>query len=208
MIAYVKGVLFEKEPTRVVVEAAGVGYEVLIPISTFDRLPKTGDTVKLLTNHCVREDDEILFGFATEAEKEMFGKLTSVSGVGPKIALAILSGSSIAELSLAIASGNAKRISAIKGVGKKTAEKICVELKDKVSMLDAKSLATGVGSGGQDKSFVRGPETGNRGPSGQAEGIGGTGVSAGKDVCLRGWTFQAVQGIVVSQCSERFDPKE
>jgi|SRR5574344_34877 holliday junction DNA helicase RuvA len=155
MIAYVKGVLFEKEPTRVVVEAAGVGYEVLIPISTFDRLPKTGDTVKLLTNHCVREDDEILFGFATEAEKEMFGKLTSVSGVGPKIALAILSGSSIAELSLAIASGNAKRISAIKGVGKKTAEKICVELKDKVSMLDAKSLATGVGSGGQDKSFVR-----------------------------------------------------
>lgn len=155
MIAYVKGVLSEKEPTRVVVEAAGVGYEVLIPISTFDRLPKTGDTVKLLTNHCVREDDEILFGFATEAEKEMFGKLTSVSGVGPKIALAILSGSSIAELSLAIASGNAKRISAIKGVGKKTAEKICVELKDKVSMLDAKSLATGVGSGGQDKSFVR-----------------------------------------------------
>lgn len=155
MIAYVKGVLSEKEPTRVVVEAAGVGYEVLIPISTFDRLPKTGDTVKLLTNHCVREDDEILFGFSTEAEKEMFGKLTSVSGVGPKIALAILSGSSIAELSLAIASGNAKRISAIKGVGKKTAEKICVELKDKVSMLDAKSLATGVGSGGQDKSFVR-----------------------------------------------------
>lgn len=155
MIAYVKGVLFEKEPTRVVVEAAGVGYEVLIPISTFDRLPKTGETVRLLTNHCVREDDEILFGFATEAEKEMFGKLTSVSGVGPKIALAILSGSSIAELSLAIASGNAKRISAIKGVGKKTAEKICVELKDKVSMLDAKSLATGVGSGGQDKSFVR-----------------------------------------------------
>lgn len=155
MIAYVKGVLSEKEPTRVVVEAAGVGYEVLIPISTFDRLPKTGETVRLLTNHCVREDDEILFGFATEAEKEMFGKLTSVSGVGPKIALAILSGSSIAELSLAIASGNAKRISAIKGVGKKTAEKICVELKDKVSMLDAKSLATGVGSGGQDKSFVR-----------------------------------------------------
>lgn len=155
MIAYVKGVLFEKEPTRVVVEAAGVGYEVLIPISTFDRLPKTGDTVKLLTNHCVREDDEILFGFATEAEKGMFGKLTSVSGVGPKIALAILSGSSIAELSLAIASGNAKRISAIKGVGRKTAEKICVELKDKVSMLDAKSLAAGVAFGGQDKSFVR-----------------------------------------------------
>ncbi len=155
MIAYVKGVLSEKEPTRVVVEAFGLGYEILIPISTFDRLPKPGETVKLLTNHCVREDDEILFGFATEAEKEMFGKLTSVSGVGPKIALAILSGSSIAELSLAIASGNAKRISAIKGVGKKTSEKICVELKDKVSMLDAKSLAAGVASGGPDKSFVR-----------------------------------------------------
>lgn len=137
MIAYIKGLLVEKFFDRVVVEAFGVGYELFIPISTFDKLPHEGDEVKLLAWHCVREDDEILFGFATTAEREMFLKLTQVSGVGPKIALAILSGSSIGELSLAIASGNAKRISAIKGVGKKTAEKICVELKDKVNAIEA-----------------------------------------------------------------------
>lgn len=137
MIAYVKGILAEKSFDRVVIEAAGVGYELFIPVSTFDKIPREGDEVKLLAWHCVREDDEMLFGFATAPEREMFLKLTQVSGVGPKIALAILSGSSIGELSLAIASGNAKRISAIKGVGKKTAEKICVELKDKVNAIEA-----------------------------------------------------------------------
>ncbi len=121
---------------RAVVEAAGIGYEILIPLTTFDRLPHTGAEVKLLVHHLVREDDEILFGFATAAEREMFAKLTAVSGVGPKIALSILSGSSIGELALAIASGNAKRLSSIKGVGKKTAEKICIELKDKVNALE------------------------------------------------------------------------
>ena len=133
MIAYVRGTLVEKEPTRAVIEAGGVGYELLVPLSTYEKLPRTGSEAKLLTYHCVREDDEILFGFWADDEKAMFAKLTSVSGVGPKIALAILSGSSIAELSMSIAGGDAKRISAIKGVGKKTAEKICVELKDKVS---------------------------------------------------------------------------
>ena len=148
MIAYIKGILAEKEPTRVVVEAAGVGYELTIPLSTFDRLPRTGAEVKLLAFHSVREDDEALFGFATEAEKAMFAKLTSVSGVGPKIAIAILSGSSIGELSLAIASGNAKRISSIKGVGKKTAEKICIELKDKVNAIEALAATDRKGASG------------------------------------------------------------
>ena len=133
MIAYIRGTLVEKEPTRAVIEAGGVGYELLVPLSTYEKLPRTGSEAKLLAYHCVREDDEILFGFATDDEKAMFAKLTSVSGVGPKIALAILSGSSIAELAMSIAGGDFKRISAIKGVGKKTAEKICVELKDKVS---------------------------------------------------------------------------
>ena len=139
MIAYIRGTLIEKTPARAVVEAAGVGYELLIPLSTYDRLPRAGEEVKLLACHVVREDDELLFGFATPTEREMFAKLTGVSGVGPKIALAILSGSSVPELSLAIASGNAKRISAIKGVGKKTAEKICIELKDKVNAFEAMS---------------------------------------------------------------------
>ena len=132
MIAYLRGTLVEKEPTRAVIEAGGVGYELLIPLSTYEKLPRTGSEAKLLAYHCVREDDEILFGFATDDEKAMFARLTSVSGVGPKIALAILSGSSIAELAMSITGGDAKRISAIKGVGKKTAEKICVELRDKV----------------------------------------------------------------------------
>ena len=148
MIAYIRGILAEKEPTRVVIEAAGVGYELLIPLGTYDRLPREGGEVKLLAEHCVREDDEILFGFATPAEREMFRKLTSVSGVGPKIALAILSGGTIGELSLAIVSGNAKRIASIKGVGKKTAEKICVELKDKVNAIEA--LASAKDGRGED----------------------------------------------------------
>ena len=150
MIAYVRGTLEEKEPTRAVVEAAGVGYELLIPLSTYDRLPKTGEEVKLLACHCVREDDEILFGFATRAERELFAKLTAVSGVGPKIALAILSGGSVGELALAIASGGAKRLSSIKGVGKKTAEKICIELKDKVNAIEALAATQRGGRGGAD----------------------------------------------------------
>ena len=143
MIAYVRGVLALKTPTRVVVEAAGVGYEALIPLSTYDRLPREGEEVKLLTCHCVREDDEALFGFATDGEREMFAKLTGVSGVGPKIAIAMLSGGSIGELSSAIVGGDAKRLSAIKGVGRKTAEKICVELRDKVDAFAAAGPAGG-----------------------------------------------------------------
>ncbi|MCR5413765.1 MAG: Holliday junction branch migration protein RuvA [Kiritimatiellae bacterium] len=146
MIAYIRGILAEKEPVRAVVEAAGIGYELLIPLSTFDRLPKTGEEVKLLAYHCVREDDEILFGFATAAERELFAKLTAVSGVGPKIALSILSGGSVGELALAIASGGAKRLSSIKGVGKKTAEKICIELKDKVNAIEALAATQRTGS--------------------------------------------------------------
>ena len=135
MIAYVRGTLVEKSPTRAVVEAAGVGYELAIPVSTYERLPREGAEAKVLAYHCVREDDEQLFGFATANERELFVKLTGVSGVGPKIALAILSGASVGELALAIASKDAKRLAAVKGVGKKTAEKICVELKDKVDAL-------------------------------------------------------------------------
>ncbi len=151
MIAYVSGTLAEKTPARIVVEACGVGYEMSISLSTYDRLPATGSSAKVFAYHHVREDGETLFGFATEGEKEMFGKLTGVSGVGPKIALAILSGLTLADLSLAIASGEAKRISAVKGVGKKTAEKICVELKDKVNAFEAMSSA----SGAHSKAFLR-----------------------------------------------------
>lgn len=155
MIAYIRGILAEKDPVRVVVEAAGVGYELLIPLSTYDRLPKTGSEVKLLVSHVVREDDELLFGFFSQAEKTLFAGLTAVSGVGPKIALAILSGGSIGELSLSIASGNAKRLSSIKGVGKKTAEKICIELKDKINAIEALASTQSSGGGKADAPVLR-----------------------------------------------------
>ena len=145
MFAYIRGILTEKEPTRAVIEAGGVGYELIIPVSTYERLPRSGAEAKLLVHHSVREDGETLFGFASADEKSMFAKLTSVSGVGPKIAIAILSGSSTGELSAAIVGGDAKRIAAVKGVGKKTAEKICVELRDKVDAFAGRS-ADGCGA--------------------------------------------------------------
>lgn len=152
MIAYIKGILTEKEPSRAVIEATGVGYELSIPLSTYERLGSTGSETKLLAFHQVREDDEALFGFATEGEKTMFMKLVQVSGVGAKTALGILSGGTLGELMLAISTGNAKRIAAIKGVGKKTAEKICVELKDKVNAIEALAGAKG---GKPAKPFVK-----------------------------------------------------
>lgn len=154
MIAYVRGTLVEKSPTSAIVEAAGIGYELAIPTSTYDRLPKTGEEVKLLACHVVREDDEALYGFATQAERELFAKLTLVSGVGPKIALSILSGASLGELSLAIASADARRISAIKGVGKKTAEKIVIELKDKINAIEALSLSGSASNAQREKAFL------------------------------------------------------
>jgi len=137
MIAYLNGILAEKDVSRVIVECGGVGYEAAIPLSTFDRLPAAGTRVKLFTHHVVREDAQLLFGFATEKEREIFELVTTVSGVGPKIALGVLSGLSIADLQMAIASGDAKRLGTVKGVGKKTAERIVVELRDKVNPLEA-----------------------------------------------------------------------
>ena len=145
MIAYIKGTLAEKDPARVVVECGGVGYEAFIPLSTFDRLPATGAETLLLTYHSVREDAQTLYGFATAEEKRTFELVTTVSGVGPKLALAVLSGLSIADLQMAISSGDAKRSATVKGVGKKTAERIVVELKDKVNPMEALAKSAGAG---------------------------------------------------------------
>ena len=154
MIVYLNGILAEKNPASVTVECGGVGYEALIPLSTFDRLPATGSAVKLFVYHAVREDDEILFGFATPQEREMFTKVTAVSGVGPKTALAVLSGFSTGDLQLAIAQGDAKRIATVKGVGKKTAERIVVELKDKVNPIEALANSS-VASTGKQSAVLR-----------------------------------------------------
>jgi len=137
MIVHLNGKLAEKDITRVVVECCGVGYEAFIPLSTFDRLPVEGADVKLYTYHDVREDDECLYGFATVAERDVFKLVTTVSGVGPKIALSVLSGLTTGDLQLAISQGDVKRLASIKGIGKKTAERIVVELRDKINPIEA-----------------------------------------------------------------------
>lgn len=154
MIAYLKGLLAEKNPASVIVECCGVGYEAMIPLSTFDRLPATGSEVKLFTRHVVREDDEMLFAFATMEERDMFTKVTAVSGVGPKTALSVLSGFTIGDLQLAISNGDAKRIATVKGIGKKTAERIVVELKDKVNPIEALANSS-MASGGEQRTMLR-----------------------------------------------------
>ena len=133
MIGYLRGTLAEALPTQVVVEAAGVGYEVFIPLSSFDKLPVPGGEVKLLTHLSIRDDAHVLYGFMTDGERDLFRLLIRhVSGIGPKIALNVLSGTTAASLRAAVAEGDVKALSSISGVGKKTAERIVVELKDKL----------------------------------------------------------------------------
>ena len=138
MITFLHGKLVEALPTQVVIDVHGVGYEVLIPLSSFDKLPAPGDDVKLLTHLVVREDAHILYGFATAAERDLFRLLVnSVSGIGPKTALNILSGMNAVAFRGAVAGGDVKSLSQISGVGKKTAERIVVELRDKVGVAGA-----------------------------------------------------------------------
>jgi len=138
MITFLHGKLVEMLPTQVTVDVHGVGYEVLIPLSSFDKLPQTGQDIRLLTHLAVREDAHILYGFMSAAEREMFRLLiNTVSGIGPKIALNILSGISVTAFRGAVATGDVKALSQISGVGKKTAERIVVELKDKVGAAGA-----------------------------------------------------------------------
>jgi Holliday junction DNA helicase RuvA len=133
MIAFLEGQLVEALPTQVVVDVHGVGYEVFIPLSSFDKLPAPGKAVRLLTHLAVREDAHVLYGFATAAERDLFRLLiNTVSGVGPKLALNILSGMTPVVFRGAVASGDVKALSRISGVGRKTAERLVVELKDKV----------------------------------------------------------------------------
>ncbi|HTI71833.1 MAG TPA: Holliday junction branch migration protein RuvA [Candidatus Limnocylindria bacterium] len=138
MITFVHGKLVEALPTRIVVDVGGVGYELLIPLSSFDRLPQPGREVHVLTHLNIREDAHILYGFMTEDERDLFRLLiNTVSGIGPKIALNILSGMKPVLFRGAVANGDVKSLSQINGVGKKTAERIVVELKDKVGQSSA-----------------------------------------------------------------------
>lgn len=138
MIAFLDGQLVEAQPTHVVLDVRGVGYEVLIPLSSFDRLPAPGQPVRLLTHLAVREDAHVLYGFATGAERDLFRLLIhTVSGIGPKLALNILSGMTPVLFRGAVAAADVKALSRISGVGRKTAERIVVELKDKIGVAGA-----------------------------------------------------------------------
>ncbi len=138
MITFLHGKLVEALPTQVVVDVHGVGYEVLIPLSSFDKLPPPGGDIRLLTHLAVREDAHVLYGFMTAGERDMFRLLiNTVSGIGPKIALNVLSGMNVTALRGAVAGADVKALSQISGVGRKTAERIVVELKDKIGAAGA-----------------------------------------------------------------------
>ncbi|HPY31522.1 MAG TPA: Holliday junction branch migration protein RuvA [Verrucomicrobiota bacterium] len=143
MIAFVHGKLMDALPTQVTVDVQGMGYEILIPLSSFDKLPAVGQEVKLLTHLVVREDAQVLYGFVTAAERDLFRLLiNTVSGIGPKIALNALSGMSVTAFRGAVAAGDVKSLSQISGVGRKTAERIVVELRDKVGAASAWEAAS------------------------------------------------------------------
>lgn len=132
MIAHLRGTLFEKHPNQIVIEASGVGYDVQIPISTFTGLGDEGSQVSLRIYTHVREDAMLLFGFGTQQEKSLFERLISVNGIGPKLAITVLSGLATQDLLEAIRAADVARLVRIPGVGKKTAERIILELKDKL----------------------------------------------------------------------------
>ena|SRR5205807_1733798 len=132
MIAFLRGKILEKHPNQVIVETGGVGYDVLIPVSTFSSLPEAGSDVRLRIHTHVREDALALFGFLTSDEKTIFERLISVSGIGPKLAITVLSGLPTSDLINAIRNGAVEQLVRIPGVGKKTADRIVLELKDKL----------------------------------------------------------------------------
>jgi Holliday junction DNA helicase RuvA len=135
MITFVEGVLEEVLPSMIVLNAGGIGYQILIPLSSYSKLPAIGSRLRMLTHHHVREDVQLLYGFSSGEEKDLFRLLLAhVSGVGPKLALAILSGMSVDQFKSAVVTSDIASISKISGVGKKTAERVVLELKDRLGV--------------------------------------------------------------------------
>ncbi len=132
MIGRVRGELAEKRPTEVLIMAGGVGYEIRIPPSAFERLPAIGAALELHTHLAVREDAQVLFGFPDARDKQVFRQLIKVSGIGPRMALALLSGLSAGELAATVRGGDVSRLSSVPGIGRKTAERMIVELRDRL----------------------------------------------------------------------------
>jgi Holliday junction DNA helicase RuvA len=143
LIASLRGTILEKHPNRIVIDVNGVGYDVFVPLSTFYGLGDAGSTITVRIHTHVREDALLLYGFATLLEQELFERLIGVSGIGPKVALAVLSGIEPQELIHAIERGDLARLTAIPGVGKKTSERIVLELKDRLPRAQAVTTAAG-----------------------------------------------------------------
>lgn len=142
MIGRLTGQLVEKRPPTIVLEVHGVGYEIDVPMSTFFLLPATGATVTLHTHLLVREDVHLLFGFGTDQERQLFRQLLRISGIGARTALSVLSGMSVSELSQAVMAHDGARLTRIPGIGKKTAERLLLELRDKLTV-DSQNVAPG-----------------------------------------------------------------
>jgi holliday junction DNA helicase RuvA len=149
MIGYIRGRLLDKHPNRVIVDVQGVGYEAHVPLSTFYELGEPGSEISLRIHTHVREDALALYGFATPLELQLFERLIAISGIGPKLALAVLSGIEPSELIVAVQTGNIARLTAIPGVGKKTAERIGLELKDKLAAFVPAEPETAAGPSGE-----------------------------------------------------------
>ncbi len=148
MIGRIQGKLVEKTFPQVIVSCNGVGYEIDVPMSTFYPLPRAGEEVTLLTHLVVREDAHLLFGFLTVAERAAFRQLLKISGVGPKVVPSVFSGLPFDDLSTAVTDGDAGRLQKIPGIGKKTAERLVLELRDKLPKVDAAVRAEGRAAGG------------------------------------------------------------
>lgn len=137
MIGRLNGLLLDKQPPLLWIDVNGLGYEVEAPMSTFYRLPARGEKLSLHTHLTIRDDAHLLYGFYTQAEKELFRALIKISGVGPKVALAILSGVSVDEFWICVRNGDTAQLTRMPGIGKKTAERLLVEMRDKAGVADA-----------------------------------------------------------------------
>ena len=143
MITFLDGKLISALPTQAIVDVSGIGYEVFIPLSSYDKLPAVGQPIRILTHLAVREDAHVLYGFMTETERDLFRLLVNnVSGIGPKLALAVLSGMSVNNFKAAVVNSDVASLSKISGLGKKTAERIILELKDKLGVAAAWEAAS------------------------------------------------------------------
>lgn len=153
MIAFLEGVLEERQPTRVLLNVQGVGYEVLIPLSTYEGLPASGQSCRILIYDYLREEQHRLFGFLREKERELFEMLLGITGIGPKIALSALSGLPAQDIKAAVIGGDVKRLSSISGIGKKMAERLVTELRYKLDQGDALEVAAAAAgqSGGEPR---------------------------------------------------------